>query len=128
MPLTEPRTMRWTKDEYHRLAEMGWFADRRVELLDGAIYEMPVPKMAHVVALAQYAAVYTPSWAADSRNARVRLCADKNLLLQEVMVLREELRIKDARMASLPSTPSAVLPAQRALSHPRSPCRLRLVN
>lgn len=43
--------MRWTKDEYHRLAEMGWFDDRRVELLDGEIFEMPVPKMAHVVAL-----------------------------------------------------------------------------
>jgi putative transposase len=54
--------------------------------------------MLHVVALAQYAAVYTRSWAADSRNARVRLRADKDRLRQEVMVLREELRIKDARM------------------------------
>ena len=51
MPLTEPQTVRWTKDEYHRLAEMGWFDDRRVELLAGEIFEMPVPKMAHVVAL-----------------------------------------------------------------------------
>jgi Uma2 family endonuclease len=51
MPLTEPRTVRWSKDEYHRLAEMGWFDDRRVELLDGEIFEMPVPKMPHVVAL-----------------------------------------------------------------------------
>ncbi len=24
MPLTEPRTLRWTKDQYHRLAELGW--------------------------------------------------------------------------------------------------------
>src|SRR5262245_66037781 len=72
---------------------------------------IPLPKswpakvcaaMLHVVALAPYAAVYTRSWAADSRNARVRLCADKDRLRQEVMVLREELRIKDARMASLP--------------------------
>jgi len=51
MPLTEPRTVRWTKDEYHRLAEMGWFNDRRVELLDGEIFEMPVPKFPHVIAL-----------------------------------------------------------------------------
>jgi len=51
MPLTEPRTVRWTKDEYHRLAETGWFDDRRVELLDGEIFEMPVPKMPHVIAL-----------------------------------------------------------------------------
>ena len=43
--------MRWTKDEYHRLAEMGWFDDHRVELLDGEIFEMPVPRFPHVIAL-----------------------------------------------------------------------------
>jgi transposase-like protein len=58
--------------------------------------------MLHVVSLAKYAAVYTRSWAADSRSARVRLRADKEQLVQEVMLLREELRIRDARMASLP--------------------------
>ena len=51
MPVTEPQTLRWTKDDYHRLAEMGWFDDRRVELLDGEIFEMPVPGIPHVVAL-----------------------------------------------------------------------------
>jgi Uma2 family endonuclease len=51
MPLTEPQTVRWTKDEYHRLAEMGWFDDRRVELLGGEIFEMPVPRIPHVIAL-----------------------------------------------------------------------------
>lgn len=51
MPLTEPRTLRWTKDQYHRLAEMGWFDDRRVELLEGEIFEIPVPKFPHVIAL-----------------------------------------------------------------------------
>jgi Uma2 family endonuclease len=51
MPLTEPRTVRWSKDEYHRLAEMGWFDERRVELLDGEIFEMPVPKIPHVIVL-----------------------------------------------------------------------------
>jgi Uma2 family endonuclease len=51
MQLTEPRTFRWTRDEYHRLADLGCFQDRRVELLDGEIMEMPVPKNPHVVAL-----------------------------------------------------------------------------
>jgi Uma2 family endonuclease len=51
MPLTEPHPVRWSKDQYHRLAEMGWFDDRRVELLDGEILEMPVPKIPHVIAL-----------------------------------------------------------------------------
>jgi hypothetical protein len=56
-----------------------------------------------VVALAQYAAVYTRSWAAEGRNARVRLQATVDQLQQEVALLQAELRIKDARMACLPS-------------------------
>ena len=57
----------------------------------------------HVVSLAQYATAYTRSWAADSRNARVRLTAEKDRLEQELALLREEIRIKDARMARLPA-------------------------
>ena len=53
----------------------------------------------HVISLAQYATAYTRSWAADSRNARVRLTAEKDRLEQELALLREEIRIKDARMA-----------------------------
>jgi putative transposase len=59
--------------------------------------------LVHLFALAQYAAVYTRSWAADSRNARVRLQADKDQLQQEVALLQAELRIKDARMHRLPA-------------------------
>jgi transposase-like protein len=57
----------------------------------------------HVVSLAQYAAVYTRSWAAESRNARVRLKADNDQLQQEVALLRAEIRLKDPRMACLPA-------------------------
>ena len=62
----------------------------------------------HVVSLAQYAAVYTRSWAAESRNARVRLKADKDQLQQEVAVLRAEIRLKDARI--WPACPRCVVP------------------
>jgi hypothetical protein len=55
----------------------------------------------HVVSLAQYAAVYTRSWAADSSNARVRLAVENERLLQDIALLREELSIKDARMARI---------------------------
>ena len=55
----------------------------------------------HVISLAQYATAYTRSWAADSRNARVRLTAEKDRLEQELALLREEIRVKDARMARL---------------------------
>ena len=55
----------------------------------------------HVLSLAQYAAVYTRAWAADSVNTRVRLKAENDQLAQEVALLREEIRIKDARMARI---------------------------
>jgi predicted RNA polymerase sigma factor len=69
--------------------------------------KIPLPKfwtahvrsaVVHVISLAQYAAVYTRSWAANSRNARVRLKAENDQLQQEVALMREEIRIKDARM------------------------------
>lgn len=45
----EPKIYRWTRDEYYRLAEQGWFQDRLVELIDGEIIEMPPPGNAHCV-------------------------------------------------------------------------------
>ena len=56
----------------------------------------------HVISLAQYAAVSTRSWAADSVNARVRLRAEREGLRQELALFQEELRIHRARMASIP--------------------------
>ena len=55
----------------------------------------------HVLSLAQYAAVYTRARAADSVNTRVRLKAEDDQLTQEVTLLREGIRIKDARMARI---------------------------
>lgn len=71
---------------------------------------VPLPKswkshvrsaMLHVISLAQYAAVYTRSWAVDSMNGRVRLKAERDRLLQELALRNEEIRIKDARMARI---------------------------
>jgi putative transposase len=56
----------------------------------------------HAIALAHYAIVYARAWAADSINARVRLAADNDRLHEECALLREELRIKDARTARVP--------------------------
>jgi hypothetical protein len=61
--------------------------------------------MLHVVSLAKYAAVYTRSWAADCPKARVRLRAERDQYQEENALLREELRIKDARMANIPAPP-----------------------
>ncbi len=72
--------------------------------------EIPLPKswdthvksaILHIIALAQYALTYSRSWAADSTNQRVRLKAENDRLMQEVALLREEIRIKDVRMAQI---------------------------
>jgi len=52
-----------------------------------------------VISLAQYATAYTRSWAADSTNGRIRIKAKYDRAQQEILLLREEIRIKDARMA-----------------------------
>ena len=73
---------------------------------------IPLPKgwprqvrsaIVQVISLAQYTAVYTRSWAIDSMNGRVRLKAENDRLREEVAQLREESRIKDARMARIPA-------------------------
>jgi Uma2 family endonuclease len=42
-----PRTLRWSKAAYHRLAQQGWLDDVRTELIDGEILEMPPPRPEH---------------------------------------------------------------------------------
>lgn len=38
---------RWTRAEYYRLGEVGFFEDERVELLDGEIWTLPLQKTPH---------------------------------------------------------------------------------
>jgi hypothetical protein len=52
----------------------------------------------HVVSVAQYSLAQARRWAADSRNARIGLKAKLDRANQENALLREEMRIKDARM------------------------------
>ncbi len=42
-------TARWTIEEYHRLVETGILDDKRVELLQGIIVDMPPEGMPHAV-------------------------------------------------------------------------------
>lgn len=48
---------RWTCDEYHRLTEMGFFDDVRVELLDGEIWRMPAQLTPHATSVRKAALV-----------------------------------------------------------------------
>ncbi len=43
----QPRTMRWTRKQYHQMAELGFFQGKRVELIKGEVVEMSPMKSTH---------------------------------------------------------------------------------
>lgn len=43
----EPTRKRWTREEYYRLDEQGWFQNQRVELIDGEIIQLSPPSPQH---------------------------------------------------------------------------------
>ena len=47
----EPQPRKWTREEYHRLGDAGFFRNRRVQLIEGSIIEMSPQKNAHSVSL-----------------------------------------------------------------------------
>ena len=53
----------------------------------------------HIISLAHFSITHARGWAAKSVSASVRIAAEKDRLHQEIALLREELRIKDARMS-----------------------------
>ena len=56
------------------------------------------------MSLAHYALVHTRSWAANGSTERARLSAKCDQLDHEVRLLRDEIRIKDARLARIPAS------------------------
>ena len=60
-----------------------------------------VSALLHVISLARLACVHTWAWAAGSLGTRTRLAAQLQQARAENTLLREELRIKDARMAQI---------------------------
>src|SRR2546422_800081 len=52
----------------------------------------------HAISLADFALTTALGWAAQSLNPRLRLRAELERLRHEIALLREEIRIKDARM------------------------------
>lgn len=61
------------------------------------------PAATQALSLARWTTVRTLGWAADSTNQRLRLKAENQRLQQDLHLLREEMRIKDARMKHLPA-------------------------
>ena len=71
---------------------------------------IPLPKswpsqvrlaLVHVISLAQFSITNVRGWAANSLDAQVRMAAERDRLQQEVTLLHEEIRIKDARIAHI---------------------------
>jgi hypothetical protein len=73
------------------------------------------------MSLAHYAMVHTRSWAVNSSNDRARLSAKKDQLDQEIGLLREEIRIKDERLARIPASQR---PHYRPTASPSWSCAL----
>ena len=48
---SEPAPFKWTKKEYHQMAELGMFEGRRTEFIEGEIIEMPQMKSPHATGL-----------------------------------------------------------------------------
>src|SRR5213593_4783485 len=51
-----------------------------------------------VICLARASLTHTQSWASESMNGQLRQRVEGDRLQQEIQLLREEIRIKDARM------------------------------
>jgi hypothetical protein len=54
-----------------------------------------------VISLARTSLALTQGWASESMNPELRQQAEEDRLRQEIQLLREEVRIKDARMGQL---------------------------
>lgn len=67
----EPKIVRWTRDEYYLMAELGFFENKRVELIKGEIIEMSPMKSAHATAvrlvLAALLEIFAKGYIVDSQ-------------------------------------------------------------
>ena len=49
--ITDPRPHRWTREEFLQMIDLGWFPDKRVELINGEIVEMASQYDLHLAAI-----------------------------------------------------------------------------
>lgn len=87
--------------------------------------DIPLPKnwpqpintaVIHTISLAHTAIIWSRSWAADSRLQRVKLSGELERARNEIFLLNEEIRIKDARMAKIASRHRPFYPATERMA------------
>jgi len=57
LPITDPQPWKWSRKQYYRLGDLGFFDGRRVELIRGEIVEMSPRNWPHVVSCRKVADV-----------------------------------------------------------------------
>jgi transposase InsO family protein len=70
----------------------------------------------HVISLARTALIWTRSWAVNSPIQRVRLAGQLDQAKNEIELLKEEIRIKDARMSKIEARHRPYYPAQERMA------------
>lgn len=58
--LVEPRPMRWTKQQYHQMDDIGLFENKRIELIEGEIIEMAAMNLPHFKSILKVRDVLLP--------------------------------------------------------------------
>jgi Uma2 family endonuclease len=107
--IAEPRVLRWTRDEYYRLAEAGVFEGRRVELIRGEIFEMSPQKSEHAAVVTHidgvFRALFEPSGFCVRIQCPLALGADSDPELDVAVVSGKPLDYRHAH----PRTAALVL-------------------
>jgi Uma2 family endonuclease len=105
-PKTEAAVpVRWTREEYHLLAETGVFAMKRVQLVDGEIVEMPPMRPPHVRA-SRYLERLFASLRSDADD---RVFIDKPLIVDGDNEPEPDLTITRPGVAAVPHVEDAAL-------------------
>jgi Uma2 family endonuclease len=70
---SEPRTRLWTRAEFYRMAEEGWFRGQRAELIEGRVMVQSPQKWLHASTVDRVAEVVRKPWPAGRCWVRMQL-------------------------------------------------------
>ncbi|HYU33505.1 MAG TPA: Uma2 family endonuclease [Thermoanaerobaculia bacterium] len=73
MALPDVEVHRWTRQEYERAAYAGAFGDRRVELIDGVVYDMPPQGSPHATGVQKARRALDTAFPASQYDIRTQM-------------------------------------------------------